>query len=89
MSPSPFFSQTYLSLGGGGGCDGTHLLPQGHSRVYGRVDIGTCARYRSCLCHIVRLAGNLVYEYSAAEHMTRDVIVCRWERMYIMYCKHQ
>ena len=54
-------------------CDGTHMLPQGHShsRVYGRVDIGTCARYRSCLCHIVRLAGNHVYEYSAAEHMAR------------------
>ena len=26
----------------------------------------TCARYRSCLCHIVRLAGNLVHECSAA-----------------------
>ena len=35
------------------------MLPQGqsHSIVYKYVDMDTCARYRSCLCHIVRLAG--------------------------------
>ena len=32
-------------------CDGTHMLPQGHSRVYGYVDMDARARYRSCLCH--------------------------------------
>ena len=46
-----------LKSWGGGGCDGTHMLPQGHSIVYKYVDMGTCARYRSCLCHIVCLAG--------------------------------
>ena len=35
----------------GGECDGTHMLPQGHSIVYRYVDMGARARYRSCLCH--------------------------------------
>ena len=51
--PVSFLFSDLLKSWGGEECDGTHMLPQGHShsRVYGYVDIGTRARYRSCLCH--------------------------------------
>ena len=57
LCPSQILLQTYLSLGGGGRCDG-HMHGSsaglvGWATMYLIVitDVGTCAIHRSCLCH--------------------------------------
>ena len=64
------------------------MSPQGHSIVYKYVDFVARARCHSCLCHSYTYStfgGNMGCECSAAEHMASYDIVCRWERIYVLF----
>ena len=65
---------------------GTYIVHLGHSRVYGCVDTGARARYRSCLCRYSMFDGKHGLCVQCRRAHGQLCIVCRWERIDVIVC---